>query len=182
MQKKRVVLLSGEVSVTMQSMNTNFSRWFRSELEKRKLSHEDAARQTGISRPAVTSWATGRRHPLPKNCIRIAKLLDLDTDDVLVRAGYRVPRQPVSETTPAGHLHTMIDRIDWSLDQNAGLVHAILVGILQAALEAQQLPETQRDAIVNWRQTGNSRHDVSNLDADNAVDDSQPEHKPAHAP
>ncbi len=51
-----------------------FVKWFRSELERRGMSQEEAARAFGVPLSSVSRWATGRTLPSYAHLVRIKKV------------------------------------------------------------------------------------------------------------
>jgi transcriptional regulator with XRE-family HTH domain len=65
-----------------------FSDWLRAELERRNVSLKDFADEVGVSKSAVSMWASGKRKPDADTAVRIAAGLDKPAEVVLGYLGY----------------------------------------------------------------------------------------------
>lgn len=79
-----------------------FGRWLARQLEQRELSAAEFARRIGSSPGVVSHWIRGARVPSPTSLVKIADVLDVDVDRLLVIAGHRPAVAGVKEVDPAG--------------------------------------------------------------------------------
>lgn len=77
-------------------MSDSLRHWLSQELERRNWSHNELARQTGVSQSYVTNILNGKRKPSVNFCNRVAKSLDVAPAYLLSLAGL-LPGEP----TPA---------------------------------------------------------------------------------
>jgi len=66
-----------------------FGAWIDSQLIRRQMSQADLARRLETSNSTVSNWIRGGRVPTPESCDKIADVLGLSVDDVLMAAGHR---------------------------------------------------------------------------------------------
>lgn len=70
-------------------MNTvPFGIWLVNQIERRDWNLSDLARKIGVVPNTVSRWVGGVRNPSYQKCLDIAKALEIDPVDVLIRAGY----------------------------------------------------------------------------------------------
>lgn len=69
-------------------VNTRFYAWLTSELNKREMSNNELARRAGVSSGLVSLVLSGQRGISTDFCIKVARALNLPTNDVLRRAGF----------------------------------------------------------------------------------------------
>ena len=63
--------------------------WLRRQLLRRGIRAADFARLAEVSPGMVSGWLNGKRRPSPASCDLIAEALNVDFDEVLLRAGHR---------------------------------------------------------------------------------------------
>ncbi len=66
-------------------------KWFQDRIRDAGFSQSDLARQLEIDRSAMSLMLSGKRNMRLEEAARIAGILSLDVDDVLTRAGVRLP-------------------------------------------------------------------------------------------
>ena len=96
-----------------------FSDWLKDELRRREWNMSDLARRLDISPSVVGRWIRDGRIPTPESCDRIADVLGLDVDRVLVLAGHRpdIERLPISEDQAA--VIALVRRVNLDRDGRA---------------------------------------------------------------
>ena len=67
----------------MKMQKSNISRNLSTLRQLHKYSQEDVATQIGVSRQAVAKWETGESVPDILNCDALAKLYDVELDDLI---------------------------------------------------------------------------------------------------
>lgn len=76
-------------------VNSPFSEWLSSELEKRGLSQSELARLAGVSRGAISHLINQTRKPGPEICEAIAHALKLPPETVFRVAGLLSPKPDI---------------------------------------------------------------------------------------
>ena len=71
-------------------------RWFQDRVKDADISQSKLARMLGIDRSAMSLTFSGRRKMRLEEAARIAEILALDVQEVLGRAGVRLPQGPRS--------------------------------------------------------------------------------------
>lgn len=66
---------------------TDFARWITAELERRGWSQIELVNRSGMTRGAISNFASGKRIPNAASCLKIAEALSLPHETVLVAAG-----------------------------------------------------------------------------------------------
>lgn len=69
-------------------------RWFQDRIRDAGLSQARLAQMLGIDRAAMSLTLSGKRKMQLEEAARIAEILAVDVDDVLGRAGIRLPKGP----------------------------------------------------------------------------------------
>ena len=77
-------------------MSDKFSNWLKEELEKRKWSGNDLAKESNLSQPVISRVLNGKRKPTPDFCAEVAKVFGEPPEKVLRLAGI-IPPLPTSE-------------------------------------------------------------------------------------
>lgn len=77
-------------------MSEGLRQWLTEELERRKWSHRELARQTGFSQSFVSKTLAGERNPSVDFCIKIAQTLDETPEKILRLAGI-LPAAPAAD-------------------------------------------------------------------------------------
>lgn len=90
-----------------------FASWLKRQLLRREWTQADLARRLNVSTGTVANWATGSRLPSTASVDRIADVLGIDIDDVLVAAGHRPPTFDIDPDSPEAQLIPLIRQIDW---------------------------------------------------------------------
>ena len=83
------------------AMSESLRLWLSQELNQRKWSHNELARQTGFSQAFVSNVLNGERKPSANFCNKVAKALDVAPEMVLRLAGILPPTEPASPTDDA---------------------------------------------------------------------------------
>lgn len=78
-------------------MSEAFRLWLSQELDRRKWSHREFARQSGVSQTQISAVIAGDRKANADFCVRAALTLDISLDYVLKLAGI-LPGQPAQIT------------------------------------------------------------------------------------
>ena len=85
-------------------MKTTFGEWLDDRLRARGWSQTAFAEAVGVARQTVNSWTNDVKPPRRRAARDIAKVLEVDVNEVLVRAGYppqdpdyRLPEERVVE-------------------------------------------------------------------------------------
>ena len=103
---------------TKRSRPVTFAAWLDSQLRRREWSATTFAKKIGKPQGTVSRWLTGARIPDPDSCDRIADVLFVDPDEVLVIAGHR-PRLPMDQLEK---FHSLADpyarKLDWDDPEN----------------------------------------------------------------
>lgn len=94
----------------MVTMDNAFVTWLIYELEKRKWSNSELARQAGLVPSAVSQVVSGDRSPGYKFCIKIAKPLELPPETILRKAGL-LPRLPTPREVSDLTIQELVDII-----------------------------------------------------------------------
>lgn len=64
---------------------TSFSDRLKNLRKKNQLTQQELADKVGTNRVNITKWETGRTEPTLENVVKLAKILDTTTDDLLGR-------------------------------------------------------------------------------------------------
>jgi transcriptional regulator with XRE-family HTH domain len=91
-------------------MENIFVTWLIDELEKRRWSNSDLAREAGLVPSAISQVISGDRSPGYKLCIKIAKPLEVPPETVLRIAGL-LPRLPTPKEVSDSAVQKMVDII-----------------------------------------------------------------------
>lgn len=115
---------------------TPFAVWLDEELRKRHLTRPQLAAYTGAARQTINAWFVDERLPTPELCSRIATVLHVPPEEVLVRAGH----------LPADTVVAQPDVPGW--------LTAALVGLTEAELRvvattARALREARQDLAAD---------------------------------
>lgn len=113
----------------------SFPAWLRRQLLRRDWKSAELSRRSGVSSATVSRWVNGLEVPSPESCIRIAEVLNVDSDDVLGLAGHRIPTRPVAPDDPATRLSRLLKRVRWNGDR-AKTIEAILETYLETDRES----------------------------------------------
>jgi transcriptional regulator with XRE-family HTH domain len=81
-------------------MSDGLKVWLSRELEKRRWSQRELARQSGISQPLISQTMSGEVSPSAEFCIKIAQALDESPEIVLRLAGILPPALPALPSDP----------------------------------------------------------------------------------
>jgi transcriptional regulator with XRE-family HTH domain len=90
-----------------------FGGWLQYQLDRRDWSKADFANRLGVANGDVSRWVNNKRIPSPASCDRIADVLGVDVDVVLVQAGHRPPDIEVDPDSATARLMPLIEQIDW---------------------------------------------------------------------
>jgi|GEM_PF-1589503 len=69
----------------------SIGNYLRRKLAERGLSQNQAALRMGVSSGMVNTWVKGNRKPSPESVVKIAGLLAVGVDELMIRAGHRRP-------------------------------------------------------------------------------------------
>lgn len=104
-------------------------RWFQDRVRDADISQAKLAGMLGIDRAAMSLTFSGKRKMQLEEAARIAEILALDVNEVLARAGVRLPKGPRSVTVvgivdAAGRVHDKrgAGRVDPTGDMPSGTV------------------------------------------------------------
>lgn len=111
----------------------SFGKWLVRQLQRREWTGADFARRLGTGNSTVTMWLGGTRTPSSSSSERIADALGVDRDVVLALAGHRPLDEEVDPDSPAGRIHSLVDRINWT-DEKVIAIE----GLLQMYLDADR--------------------------------------------
>ncbi|WP_421038406.1 helix-turn-helix domain-containing protein [Streptococcus hyointestinalis] len=62
---------------------TSFSDRLKNLRKKNQLTQQELADKVGTNRVNITKWETGRTEPTLENIVKLSKILDTTTDDLL---------------------------------------------------------------------------------------------------
>ena len=125
----------------------SFGKWLGRQLVRRHWSGADLSRQLGTGTSTVSMWLRDVRTPSPASSERIADALGVDRDVVLALTGHRTLDEEVDPDSPAGRIHSLVDRIEWT-DEKVIAIE----GLLQMYLEADRKKQVRRrDATLNQK-------------------------------
>ncbi len=71
----------------MTGATDDFGTWLLHELDRREWSASDLARALRVNTGVVSNWINGVRRPKYDNCIKIARVLGIDPEIVVAKAG-----------------------------------------------------------------------------------------------
>lgn len=66
-----------------------FADWLRTAIHDRGMSAGELARRVGVRRWTVQDWLHGRGTPIPENCEKLARVLEMPPQEVKDLAGWR---------------------------------------------------------------------------------------------
>lgn len=115
-------------------MSVEFARWLRAQMRERDWTQADLSRKLDISSGTISHWFQGDRNPVPESCIRLAEVLLVNPDTVLVKAGHKVTSPEWDADDPRAIMHSLIDRIAWTPDRIA-MTQAMLRQMRRTDLE-----------------------------------------------
>ena len=69
-----------------------FSSWLLAQMNEKNLSQAQLAKQSGLSRQAISNFINQISVPNPESCVALAKGLGVPDDFVLEAAGHRPPQ------------------------------------------------------------------------------------------
>ena len=75
----------------MKKQKSNLAENLTALRQRNKFSQEDVAERIGVSRQAVAKWEAGQSVPDILNCDALAKLYDVELDDLLHHDQGRIP-------------------------------------------------------------------------------------------
>lgn len=75
----------------MEDYGEPFGAYFGRKLGERGLSQNQAARRMGVTSGMVNAWVHDQRTPSPGSIVKIASLLAVGVDELMIRAGHRKP-------------------------------------------------------------------------------------------
>lgn len=75
-------------------VETEFTRWFATAMERRKIRQSQVAAFAGVSSAAVSRWATGKSRPDPEYVRRLAELFGEPLQKVYALAGHPAEYTP----------------------------------------------------------------------------------------
>lgn len=109
---------------------SDFTLWFESELKRRGLTHNEIARQAGLSQTAVSNVIAGSRKPGAAFCVKVAAAFELPPVNLLALAGILPDSTPPAASPP---------------------VASIDIPLLQEIIDiAAQLPPAKREQALNF--------------------------------
>lgn len=109
-------------------------QFLRRKLTESGLNQRQAALRMGVSWGMVNAWlqpkgVPNHRHPNPGNVERLATLLEVDPDELMIRAGHRTRREAdlhpkqaelleLARQLPLAEADMAIDYMRWRLDRS----------------------------------------------------------------
>lgn len=90
---------------------SDFTFWLESELKRRGLSHNEIARQAGLSQSAVSNVIAGIKKPGAAFCVKIAAAFELPPVDLLALAGILPDKTPPAASIDNSELQEFINII-----------------------------------------------------------------------
>lgn len=109
----------------------SFGQWLARQLVRREWSGADLSRRLGTGTSTVSMWIRDVRNPSPASSERIADALGVDRDVVLSLAGHRPLDEEVDPDSPAGRIHSLVDRIEWT-DEKVIAIEGLLLMYVDA--------------------------------------------------
>jgi transcriptional regulator with XRE-family HTH domain len=116
-----------------------FPGWLVDQLRQRGWRAVELARRLGVPSGTVSRWLSGERTPTARSCDRLAEILGVDADLVLTTAGHRPASRPIPPSDSRDRIITLIERLDMSPAQAAGLE-----AMLRAWLDEQHAAAARR--------------------------------------
>ncbi len=106
-----------------------FGDYLARQLAMRGMNRSQAGTRLGVTRSMVSQWVNNHRVPKPENVERLAALLGVDNDELLVRAGHRrrvdTDMHParselleMARQLPLEEAETAIDFMRWRLERS----------------------------------------------------------------
>ncbi len=77
----------------MDEIAPSFGTWLLDEIERREWTQAEFARRSKLKPQNVSRWISGERLPSYNSCLTIARVLGIDPDIVLGKAGHPLTRQ-----------------------------------------------------------------------------------------
>lgn len=99
-----------------------------------KLSQEELAERTGVSRQAVSKWELGAATPELEKLVALAKTFGVTTDELL---GLAEPRRETEQAPPQAPAQPLPEDVDWVLRRSARFRRwytPIFVGLIMLAM------------------------------------------------
>lgn len=130
-------------------MSTNsFPEYLARALRSREWTQADFARRMGVSTGSVTMWMSGKRRPDPASIQRIADVLFVSADDLLVIAGHRPPDDNVDPDSDLARILGMVRAIDWeSHPERRDLLEGMFMGWAKDDRRARDAADGMRHYI-----------------------------------
>ena len=113
-------------------------------MEKAGFSQSSLARKLGVSKEIVSKWLSGKKFPRPDKLLRLALILDLHLDDLVLRA--EAPTEPVVAFRKRGASKTTLAHI--ALAKGMGRLLSALVPYLPYDLLVQ--PATLKNPSTGY--------------------------------
>lgn len=106
---------------------SRFQTWLNNLLRRRNLSGNAFSKRVGISQSAVQRWTSGQGLPNRETCERIADVLGVPLNEVLLQAGI-IPREiRLGPSARHTHLHDLIDDLpDGMIDPLIVIIEAVI--------------------------------------------------------
>ena len=106
-----------------------FGDWLSGQLERRGMTPNELARETGIADTSVYRYVRGRGRPDSDKAIALAAFFGADQDHVLGLAGHRAPVASPRPDDPRLELYAKLDALDWTPAR-----HRLLMAIADSLL------------------------------------------------
>lgn len=106
-----------------------FGQYLKRMLAQVGLNQRQAALKLGVTPGMMNNWIKGNKRPNPENAMRLAGLLTVDIDDLMIRAGHRRRRDTdlhpkraelleLARQLPLEQADIAIDYMRWHLDRS----------------------------------------------------------------
>lgn len=107
------------------SFGSRLDALIQERVKKEKFSQSELARQLGVSRVAVSQWVTGKTEPNTETIGRIAKILNVPTDELIPGGRPTRPRVDLvalADVIKIMNRHIKLNRLKFSVDEYAELI------------------------------------------------------------
>lgn len=92
-------------------MSNELGDWLSQELDQRRLSYRELAKQAGVSSPQISRVITGVSKAGADFCVKVAQALDESPEKLLRLAGYLPPVAPVDNDPTLQELFDMLRKM-----------------------------------------------------------------------
>ena len=106
---------------------SQFAVWMEGRMRRMRLSQSEISRRVNVSQSLVSRWLKGKGVPGRDVSERLAEVLDVPLNEILVKAGH-LPREiRLGPSAKHTHLHDLIDDLPEGLiDPLINMVEAII--------------------------------------------------------